>query len=107
MLGVPQRSLVEEVVIFLQEKNISNLQGVFLSQHPVRHYLPTYTSKMSNFHHTAEGPSIHVHEGRFLRCRIAREDGEYVDAEMDLNCCIGNDNGRFQWGGQSKSALHT
>lgn len=66
-------------------------------------YLPTYTSKMSNFHHTAEGPSIHVHEGRFLRCRIAREDGEYVDAEMDLNCCIGNDNGRFQWGGQSKS----
>lgn len=58
---------------------------------------------MSNFHHTAEGDSIRIEEGRFLHCRIAREDGEYVDAHMDLNCCIGNDNGRFQWGGQSKS----
>lgn len=54
-----------------------------------------------SFNLSAELPSIHVHEGRFLRARVAREDGEFVDAEMDLNCCIGNDNGRFQWGGES------
>lgn len=59
---------------------------------------------MSNFHYTAETSSIHVHEGRWLRCRVRREDGEYVDAEMDLNCCIGNDNGHFQWGGESKNS---
>lgn len=59
---------------------------------------------MSNFHLTAETPSIHVHEGRWLRCRVAREDGDFVDAEMDLNCCIGNDNGHFQWGGESETS---
>lgn len=48
---------------------------------------------MSNFHLTCEMPSVHVDEGRILRCRVAREDGDFVDAQVDLNGCIGNDNG--------------
>jgi hypothetical protein len=48
---------------------------------------------MSNFHHTCEIPSVRVDDGHMLRCRVAREDGEYVDSEIDLNSCIGNDNG--------------
>lgn len=54
---------------------------------------------MSNFHLSAEIHTIRVEEGRVLRSRVAREDGEFVDAEMDLNCCVGNDNGMvFQSG---------
>ncbi|KAH8766626.1 Cyanovirin-N [Diaporthe sp. PMI_573] len=56
---------------------------------------------MSNFHHTCEIPSIRVDHGHILRCRVAREDGEYVDSEIDLNSCIGNDNGHFSWGGHN------
>ncbi|KUI55824.1 hypothetical protein VP1G_03200 [Cytospora mali] len=56
---------------------------------------------MSNFHHTAEIPSIRVDEGHVLHCRVVREDGEHVDARIDLNSCIGNENGHFQWGGQN------
>lgn len=51
---------------------------------------------MSNFHHTCEIPSIRIDDGHILRCRVAREDGEYVDAEINLNSCIGNDNGKSQ-----------
>lgn len=50
---------------------------------------------MSNFHHTCEIPSIRIDDGHILRCRVAREDGEYVDAEINLNSCIGNDNGEY------------
>lgn len=49
---------------------------------------------MSNFHHTCEIPSIRIDDGHILRCRVAREDGEYVDAEINLNSCIGNNDGK-------------
>ncbi|CAN8101571.1 unnamed protein product [Discula destructiva] len=58
---------------------------------------------MSNFHETAEIDSIRLDDGRVLRCLIRREDGELQDAEMDLNCCIGNQDGSFQWGGENFS----
>lgn len=48
---------------------------------------------MSNFHHTAEIHTIRVEDGRILRSRVAREDGEFVDSEIDLDRCVGNDNG--------------
>lgn len=46
-----------------------------------------------NFHETCEMQSLRLDDGRFLRCLVRREDGEIVEAEIDLNCCIGNDNG--------------
>lgn len=48
---------------------------------------------MSNFHETAEIESIRLHDGRILRCLLRREDGELEEAELDLNCCIGNIDG--------------
>lgn len=49
---------------------------------------------MSNFHETAEVSSIRIDEGRFLRCLLRRENGELEEAELDLNCCIGNIDGK-------------
>lgn len=50
---------------------------------------------MANFHYTAEIPSIRVEEGRFLRCLVAREDGEFVESEIDLDRVIGNQDGMY------------
>lgn len=47
-----------------------------------------------NFHETCELESIRIEDGRFLRCLVRREDGEISEGEMDLNCCIGNENGK-------------
>lgn len=49
---------------------------------------------MSNFHHTAEIPSIRV-EGHFLYSRVLKADGEHVPAQIDLDTCVGNDNGKY------------
>lgn len=43
------------------------------------------------FHHSAE--DIRVDDGHMLRARLQRADGEWNDAEIDLNRFIGNDNG--------------
>lgn len=67
----------------LRNKSPSQAQSSYLSSKLI----------MSNFHHTCEIPSIRIDDGHILRCRVAREDGEYVDAEINLNSCIGNDNG--------------
>ena len=45
------------------------------------------------FYHTAE--NIRIEDGHMLRARLQRADGEWNDAEIDLNACIGNDNGVF------------
>lgn len=45
------------------------------------------------FYHTAE--NIRIDDGHMLRARLQRADGEWNDAEIDLNACIGNDNGMF------------
>jgi hypothetical protein len=44
-----------------------------------------------SFHASAE--DIRVDDGYMLRARLRNADGELVDAEMDLNQFIGNENG--------------
>jgi hypothetical protein len=44
-----------------------------------------------SFHYSAE--DIRVDDGHILRARLQRGDGEWQDAEIDLNNHIGNDNG--------------
>lgn len=43
------------------------------------------------FYHTAE--DIRIDDGHILRARLQTADGEWNDAEIDLNNHIGNDNG--------------
>ncbi|KAI0113417.1 Cyanovirin-N [Daldinia grandis] len=52
---------------------------------------------MSNFY--ASSQDIRVDDGHILRARLRTEDGGEIDSEVDLNQFIGNDNGRFEWGG--------
>ena len=52
---------------------------------------------MSSFHASAQ--NIRVDDGHILRARLENPDGEKVDAEIDLNQCIGNNNGHFEWNG--------
>ncbi|KAK2049406.1 CVNH domain-containing protein [Colletotrichum somersetense] len=50
-----------------------------------------------SFHVSAQ--DIRVDDGHILRARLTNADGESVDAEMNLNDCLGNNNGSFEWGG--------
>jgi hypothetical protein len=45
-----------------------------------------------SFHHSAQ--NINVEDGHRLVAQLQTEDGEWVDAEFDLNQILGNDNGR-------------
>lgn len=56
---------------------------------------------MSNFHYTAEIPSIRIENGNVLHARIFKADGEHVESQINLNDFIGNQDGHFAWGGQS------
>lgn len=56
---------------------------------------------MSNFHASAE--HIRVDDGHILRAVLHNGSGEAVEAELDLNSVIGNDNGNFFWGGENFS----
>jgi hypothetical protein len=38
-------------------------------------------------------------DGHILRARLQKADGEWVDAEINLNDVIGNDDGSFEWDG--------
>ncbi|ROV94269.1 hypothetical protein VMCG_08623 [Cytospora schulzeri] len=58
---------------------------------------------MSNFHHTAEIPSIRVENGHMLHARIIKADGEHVHSQFNLDRCIGNQDGHFAWGGENFS----
>jgi hypothetical protein len=49
------------------------------------------------FHHSAQ--NITIEDGHILKAELANMDGEWVEAEFDLNDCIGNNNGAFEWGG--------
>ncbi|SPQ24158.1 ce873441-0667-47a3-bfba-aa72120037ea [Thermothielavioides terrestris] len=57
-----------------------------------------------SFHTSAQ--DIRVDGGHMLRARLRKVNGEEVDAEIDLNAFIGNNDGSFEWGGEnfSKSA---
>ncbi|PQE23846.1 Cyanovirin-N protein [Rutstroemia sp. NJR-2017a BBW] len=56
---------------------------------------------MSSFHLSAE--DIRVDDNHILRARLRNENGEMVDAELDLNTCLGNDNGMIHWDGRDFS----
>lgn len=46
---------------------------------------------MPNFHASAE--DIRVDDGHILKARLQDAEGNYVDAEYDLNQAIGNEDG--------------
>ncbi|WQF86632.1 Putative cyanovirin-N [Colletotrichum destructivum] len=50
-----------------------------------------------SFHASAE--DIRVDDGHILRARLFNGEGEAVDAELNLNDVLGNNNGSFEWGG--------
>lgn len=50
-----------------------------------------------SFHESAQ--NVTVEDGHVLRAELANVEGENVEAELDLNTCIGNNNGSFEWGG--------
>ncbi|KAF2674142.1 Cyanovirin-N [Microthyrium microscopicum] len=47
--------------------------------------------------------NLRVDDGHILRGQLQNVNGDWVDAELDLNSCIGNDWGNFQWGGENFS----
>ncbi|KAF4978069.1 hypothetical protein FZEAL_5495 [Fusarium zealandicum] len=51
------------------------------------------------FHESAQ--DITVKDGHILKAQLENGDGEFVDAELDLNTCLGNNDGSFQWGGEN------
>jgi len=46
---------------------------------------------------------VRVDEGHILRARLRNGNGDLVDSELDLDHVLGNDGGRFQWGGEGFS----
>jgi hypothetical protein len=50
-----------------------------------------------SFHSSAQ--EVNVEDGHVLIAQLCNEDGDFVDAQFDLNDCIGNNNGSFHWGG--------
>ncbi|KAM3438579.1 hypothetical protein MY4824_003118 [Beauveria thailandica] len=48
--------------------------------------------------HTSSS-NIRVDDGHILRATLRNDNGEDVDSELDLNSCLSNSNGRFEWGG--------
>ncbi|KAK4245569.1 CVNH domain-protein [Corynascus novoguineensis] len=50
-----------------------------------------------NFHKSAK--DIEVVDNHILKASLANANGEYVEAEYNLNHAIGNNNGQFEWGG--------
>ncbi|POR39749.1 Cyanovirin-N, partial [Tolypocladium paradoxum] len=54
-----------------------------------------------SFHLSAE--DIRVDDGHILRARLAAGNGEWRDAEFDLNEVLGNQNGMIHWDGRDFS----
>lgn len=52
-----------------------------------------------SFHEGAS--NIRVDDGHILRATLRNNNGEEVEAELDLDQVIGNNNARFQWGSAS------
>ena len=51
-----------------------------------------------SFHLTSG--DVHV-DGHTIHGKLHRTNGESVDAHYDLDTCIGNKDGHFEWGGKS------
>ncbi|TID25826.1 cyanovirin-n family protein [Venturia nashicola] len=47
--------------------------------------------------------NVRVDDGHILRAALRNGNGDNVDAEIDLDQLIGNDNGNFYWGGSGFS----
>lgn len=45
-----------------------------------------------SFHQSAQ--DVRVDEGHLLRGKLRNENGDMVDAELDLNNCLGNTDGK-------------
>lgn len=56
-----------------------------------------------SFHLSAE--DIELEDGHILKAKLGNGNDEMVDAEFDLNYYIGNNDGAFAWGGESKSLV--
>ncbi|KAL6706647.1 hypothetical protein ACN47E_005189 [Coniothyrium glycines] len=54
-----------------------------------------------SFHYSAE--DIRIDDGHILRARLQGGDGEWKDAEFDLNSVVGNVDGHFIWDGENFS----
>lgn len=54
-----------------------------------------------SFHESAQEIWL---DGHILKAKLTNSSGESVDAEIDLIPILGNDNGHFQWGGESKQS---
>ena len=55
--------------------------------------LKHHITNMSNFHASAQ--DIRLDDGHMLRARLTNMEGEEVDAEINLNDCIGNSEGKW------------
>ncbi|KAH7379776.1 CVNH domain-containing protein [Cadophora sp. MPI-SDFR-AT-0126] len=51
-----------------------------------------------SFHISAQ--DVRVEDNHILKANIPNGEGELVEAELDLNTCIGNHDGSFAWEGQ-------
>ncbi len=56
-----------------------------------------------SFHCSAQ--NIRLDDGHILRAELANGDGEWIEAEIDLDGIIGNTNGSFEWGGEGTCYL--
>ncbi|KAH8659914.1 Cyanovirin-N [Xylariales sp. PMI_506] len=56
-----------------------------------------------NFFDKADHNSIYLENSGILHARLRDDCGQWCDASINLNDYIGNDNGRFYWGGCSYS----
>ncbi|EKD17170.1 uncharacterized protein L3040_005392 [Drepanopeziza brunnea f. sp. 'multigermtubi'] len=54
-----------------------------------------------SFHASAQ--DVRVEDNHILKATLTNAAGEPVEAELDLDNCIGNQDGRFEWGGQGFS----
>ncbi|KAL4882057.1 Cyanovirin-N [Aspergillus karnatakaensis] len=50
-----------------------------------------------SFHLSAQ--NIRVEDDHILHAELQNEDGDWVEAELDLNHVLGNNDGRFEWHG--------
>lgn len=50
-----------------------------------------------SFHVSAE--NIRVDDGHILRAALRNENGDLNETEIDLNNCLGNNDGHFEWNG--------
>lgn len=66
------------------------------------HHNPLIRNTMS-FHLSAR--DIRLEDGHILFASLQSFDGEWVDSQLDLDYYLGNNEGLFEWGGQSTSPL--